>query len=214
LRSTPEGVNNGCVRALPALLVAAALGCGSTHLVLDFEHRAEVREEELPAGISRVIYAVSVADDRGDDPNFVCDVGGEVLSKRPVPQLVREAVESELRVRDLNVVANPDEADVVLHIALQEFLCWAGIQRGAQGIHGKIQAELGLRLMPGNREVYWTTLTQEAFRVPSVSQRQGREGLLRSALEDVLGRFAEHVATHPDLMIEIQQLQARGELPE
>jgi hypothetical protein len=112
------------------------------------------------------------------------------------------------------VVSDPEEADVNLHIELHDFLCWVGAKNGAMGIHGRIQAELGLRLMPGRREVYWTTLTQQSFRVPGAARRQKREELMRRALEDVLDAFAQRVAGHPDLMIEIQQLQARGELPE
>jgi hypothetical protein len=214
LRSTPAGVNNRAVRWI-ALLTAAALACGgAAHHVLELEHRAVVHDEELPAGVSRVIYAVTLNDERGEDPHFVCNVGSDVLSQRPVPELVREAVEAELRVRDLRVVATPDEADVVLHLELHDFLCYVGAQGRAVGVRGKIQAELGLRLMPGEREVYWTTLTEESFRVPPSTQREKPETLMRRTLEDVLDRFAQHVATHPDLMIEIQRLQARGELPE
>jgi len=202
------------MRRIALALLAAALACaGSSHLVLDLEHRAPMRKEELPEGISRVVWAVTISDERGDDPHFLCDAGGQVLSQRPVSQVVRDAVESELRVRDLRVAA-PEEADVILHIELQDFLCWAAVQGRAQGIHGKIQAELSLKINPGGREVYWTTLTQEAFRVPSAGRDEKRETLLHKSLDQLLGDFAQHVATHPDLMIEIQELQARRELPD
>jgi hypothetical protein len=199
---------------VPALLVVVLLGCGGGgHLVLELEHRAVVREERLPAGISRVVYAVTLDDERGDDEHYLCSVGRELLSARPVPQVVREAVEAEMRVRDLRV-ATPAEADVVVHIVLHDFLCWTGMKSGAVGVHAKIEAELGLRLMPGQNEVYWTTLTQQAFRVPPARRDVKPEQIFRRALEDVLDGFAQHVATHPDLMIRIQELQARGELPE
>jgi hypothetical protein len=198
---------------VPALLAVVLLGCGGGgHLVMDLEHRPEVRAEQLPAGISRVVWAVTLDDERGDDEHYLCNVGREILSARPVPQLVREAVEAEMRVRDLRV-ALPDEADVVVHIVLHDFLCWTGLKSGSVGVHGKIEAELGLRLMPGQKEVYWTTLTQQAFRVPS-TRREKPEQVFRRALEDVLDGFAQHVATHPDLMIRVQEMQARGELPE
>jgi hypothetical protein len=203
------------VNRLAALLVATALGCaGGGPLVIPLEHKAVVHEEELPAGVSRVVYAVTLADERGEDENFLCNAGRDILSERPVPQVVREAVEAEFRVRDLRVVASPEEADLVVHITLHEVNCSMGVKSGAVGLRGKIDAEVGLRVMPGKREVYWTTLTQQSFRVPPGDRNTKPEVIIRRAFEEVLDGFAQHVATHPDLMIEIQELQARGELPE
>ena len=196
-----------------ALLVcAAALACagGSGHVVLDLEHRAVVSDEPLPAGVARLIYAVTLTDDRGeDDANYICDVGRQVLSQRPVREIVKDAVEAELRVRDLRVAPTPAEADVVLHLELHEFMCSVGA-----GLRGKVQAEVGLRLMPGEREAYWTTVTEESFGAPAATRREKPEQLLLKTMERTLAEFAKRVATNPDLMIEIQRLQARGELPD
>jgi hypothetical protein len=213
LRSTPGGVNNGGVRAALLLVASAALACGTTGLVVPLEHRPVTREDPLPEGVARLVYAVTLDDERGeDDVNYLCRLDRDVLSERPVPQVVREAVETELRVRDLRVAA-PEDADVVIHIELHDFTCKLGRKSGASGIDARVEAELGLRLNPGAREVYWTTLNQHAFRVPSPSQK-GIEPVVRRALDAALDAFAQHVATHPDLMIQIQDLQARGELPQ
>jgi hypothetical protein len=195
--------------------VAFLLGCagGGGGLVLPLEHRAVAREEPLAAGISRLVWAVTLDDERGEDENYLCTADRDILSERPISHVVREAVESELRVRDLRV-ATPDEADVVIHIALHDVGCTTGMKSGAFGLRAKIEAEVGLRVMPGQREVYWTTLTQTSFRVPPGDRNTKREVIFRRAFEEVIDGFAQHVATHPDVMIKIQELQSKGELPQ
>jgi hypothetical protein len=47
-----------------------------------------------------------------------------------------------------------------------------------------------------------------------VHRSEKPEQLMQKSLEAALDQFAQRVATHPDLMIEIQRLQAKGELPD
>jgi hypothetical protein len=197
-----------------ALLGSLLLACGgSGHLVLALEHKPPLREDLPPAGVTRPVYAVTLDDERGDDENFLCNVGGDVLSERPIAQVVREAVEAELRVRDFRL-APPEEADVVIHITLHDVGCSVGRKTGAVGLRAKVDSEVGLLLMPGKREVYWTTVNHTGFAVPPADRNTKPDAVYRRAFQEALDGYARHVATHPDLMIEIQQLQARGELPE
>jgi len=197
-----------------ALLGLWLLACGgSGHLVLALEHKPPMREDAPPAGVTRVVYAVTLDDERGDDENFLCNVGTDVLSERPIAQVVREAVEAELRVRDFRL-APPDEADAVIHIALHDVGCTVSSRSGAIGLRAKVESEVGLRLMPGQREVYWTTVNHTGFAVPPADRNTKKEAVYRRAFQDVLDGYARHVAQHPDLMIEIQRLQAEGQLPD
>jgi hypothetical protein len=176
-------------------------------MVVKLEHRAKALEDPLPEGATQLVWGVTLDDQRGEDENFVCQAGREVLSDRPVAAVVREAVEAELRIRDMRVGA-PKDANVVLHIVLHDFGC-----RGSRrGLEGYVDSEIGLRLMPEGREVYWTTLNERAAR-PATPSIRDFEQLMQLALQDAVERFARHVATHPDVMIEIQKLQERGKLP-
>lgn len=202
------------MRAIACLGVVLLLACGgSGHLVLALEHKPPVREDPPPAGVTRVVYAVTLDDERGDDENFLCNAGRDVLSERPIAQVVREAVEAELRVRDFRL-APVEEADVVIHIALHDVGCNLGRKSGAIGLRAKVDSEVGLRLMPGQREVYWTTVNHTGFAVPPADRGTKQDAIFKRAFQEALDGYARHVAGHPDLMIEIQRLQAQGELPE
>jgi len=64
------------MRRLGLLAVVLLLACGgSGHLVLALEHKPPLRDDPPPAGVTRPVYAVTLEDERGDDENFLCNLG-------------------------------------------------------------------------------------------------------------------------------------------
>jgi hypothetical protein len=190
------------------VLLPFVLACAGFSPNLPLAHAPPPRTTPRAAYLDRLTLAVVVNDEREDEcGDVLCRPGlRRVRSQRPVNDVVRDALVQELRMRDLRLVP-ADRADVVIDIALKDFHCWEEKQPYLLGslerrtAFARIDSIVYLR--SAGREAWWVT---QRHRVRSGRQRRTRPYYhFYDAFQQLLDRFAQRLADHPDLLIRLQR---------
>ncbi len=168
-------------------------------------HRPPARPPLDAAGVHRMSFAVEVLDERpGDDPRLVAEPSGwggrsTLRSRRDVAVDVREALELELRSRDLEVVP-VGRGDVLLRVRVEHLFCSPGSSADLVALVDAMVAVIDVRS--------GRLLLEEPFTARAETPR-ARLGLLSSryeaVLNEALARFAARVVRHPDVLIAVQK---------
>jgi uncharacterized lipoprotein YajG len=190
----------------PALLALACAVSGEVTLA----HHPPGRPPLQAAGVHRMSFAVEVLDERpGDDPRLVAQPPGwwghgTLRSRREVALDVREALEMELRSRDLRVV-EPGRSDLLVRVRLEHLWCsenqGGGLARA--DLLALVDAMVAVVDAKSGRLLVEEPFTARAdSRAVSFGAMQGRYELV---LNEALARFAARVVRHPDFLIAAQK---------
>jgi uncharacterized lipoprotein YajG len=190
----------------PALAALACAVSGEVALV----HRPPSRPPLEAAGVHRMSFAVEVHDERpGDDPRLVAQPPGwlgrgTLRSRRDVALDVREALETELRSRDLRVV-EPARSDLLVRVRLEHL--WCSESEGGRPARADLLALVDAMVAVVDAKT-GRLLLEEPFtaraesRAVSFGAMQGR---YERVLNEALARFAARVVRHPDFLIAAQK---------
>ncbi len=192
------------LRSVALALALAAPACGHT---LDVEHRP--KPSALPAaGLQRLVFLVEVEDVRAGDPRELGSgaggfpSGGSLSLSRNAADVVRDAVQNQLRSHDLRVVDDPARANARLRISLDHVYCCSQV---GDGLRATLEGEVTVVDRAGRGR--GPTVIVSRIGRPVSGFTSGRT--YQRAFEAALGDFAARAVRHPDVLIALQQVAAQ-----
>jgi uncharacterized lipoprotein YajG len=186
----------------PSLAVSA---CGTATPGLDVGYPAASAHQAMLASVSpRRVQLAAVADRRADPSRIgVKPTNGEALvTARPVPEILREALAVELAKNGHVIVA--DEPDVVLAAQVDEF--WLDVLEGHKSAHYIGRIAIAVTVSDGR-----TGTTLVTRRYVGIKRREGEaesQSTWREVMDAALVRAMRDAATDHELVAALARTTA------